>query len=329
MREVAFSIIDLNGKAWPYLLDVDRQIGSILPGLAKATGMPEELNYVLIPQGSNLALDGRRTIAEYRIPPGAQLYLRPLRDALLKQLLDKLYEEARDEIKDRLIDMAKDRLMKIMQLDPAYPDSLHLREQVGFQPQAPIQQNAGRLQQPVRQQMRKRSSAGCVIGGLVGGGALLVVLFIVGALILNGLFNTRTGSGSSSSNNNEPVLGTGDVQITLRWTAPVDLDLHVVDPNGEEIWYNYRYSNSGGNLDVDANAYCSPLMPNPVENVYWPTNGAPWGTYQVYVVYFSTCDYSGTVDYQVTVKLAGQTDQVISGTLRDVSEEQLVISFNH
>src|SRR5690606_2935905 len=35
----------------------------------------------------------------------------------------------------------------------------------------------------------------------------------------------------------EPELGTGDVQITLRWESDADLDLHVTEPNGTEIWY--------------------------------------------------------------------------------------------
>jgi len=71
----------------------------------------------------------------------------------------------------------------------------------------------------------------------------------------------------------EPRLGTGDVQVTLRWNTPVDLDLHVIDPLGEEIYFRYTFSPSGGTLDVDANAGCT--NDTPVENVFWPTGGAP------------------------------------------------------
>ena len=321
MREAAFSIIDLNGKSWPQLLDVDRPVAHLLPNLVDSLGMPRELNYVLIPKWANLPLDSNHTLAEYRIPGGAELFLRPLRDHLLKMLLDKLYDEAKDEIKNRLIDLAKDKLKKILQLDPTYPDPLHLKEQAGILPQPPL--TKGGTQQPqFKSQPRPRSSTGCIIAGVLGGGA---VLLVVGAIVAAVLF--KVFSGNLVGNRDEPVLGTGDVQITLRWDAPVDLDLHVIDPSGEEIWYGNRTSISGGNLDVDANAGCNSMMTNPVENVFWPYGGAPGGQYQVSVVYFTNCGYSGPVSYQVTVKQANHPAQVFNGTVNNVSESQPVTSF--
>ncbi len=85
------------------------------------------------------------------------------------------------------------------------------------------------------------------------------------------------------------VLGSGDVQITLVWDDTNDLDLHVTDPNGEEIFYNHTSSASGGRLDVDANAGCSGTTSSPRENIFWPTGLAPTGTYTVTVVYFKGC----------------------------------------
>ena len=78
-------------------------------------------------------------------------------------------------------------------------------------------------------------------------------------------------------------LGTGDVQVTLRWGGGVDLDLHVIDPSGTEISYSSPTSPSGGQLDTDAQSDCSAC----VENVFWPTGGAPTGEYQVFVVNFT------------------------------------------
>ncbi len=46
----------------------------------------------------------------------------------------------------------------------------------------------------------------------------------------------------------------GDVQLTAAWSTRADVDLHVVDPIGEEIYYNHATSDSGGRLDHDANA---------------------------------------------------------------------------
>ena len=91
-------------------------------------------------------------------------------------------------------------------------------------------------------------------------------------------------------------LGTGDVRVTLTWTGDCDLDLHVVDPTGFEISYGDPSSPSGGQLDVDD-------IPDPgqtgthVENIFWPTGGAPRGSYSAFVrdlggYSSSACDYS-------------------------------------
>ena len=78
--------------------------------------------------------------------------------------------------------------------------------------------------------------------------------------------------------------GYGDVQITLRWTNTADLDLHVLDPNGEEIYWDNDYSSSGGRLDVDdINGYGP-------ENIYWPKNEAPNGNYEVHVHHYPWTD---------------------------------------
>jgi uncharacterized protein YfaP (DUF2135 family) len=123
-----------------------------------------------------------------------------------------------------------------------------------------------------------------------------------------------------------PVLGTGDVQITLRWSGTADLDLHVIDPFGEEIWFGNEFSQSGGELDVDANAGCDDIMSSPVENVYWPTNGAPNGTYQIEVVYYWDCN-SGPTDYEVTIKQDERVYDVIRGTLWEEDETNYVGEF--
>jgi uncharacterized protein YfaP (DUF2135 family) len=41
-------------------------------------------------------------------------------------------------------------------------------------------------------------------------------------------------------------VGTGDVQVTVTWDADSDLDLHVVEPSGEEIFYGHPVSATGG-----------------------------------------------------------------------------------
>jgi hypothetical protein len=110
----------------------------------------------------------------------------------------------------------------------------------------------------------------------------------------------------------------GDVQISLIWFNKNDLDLHCIDPYGFEIYYKEgnRRSPSGGELDVDANGITpdrrdSPLTAEPVENIYWPTGGAPPGTYKVYVNFPKYRPEEGapkTTSYKVSVLHGGKRE---------------------
>ncbi|MBK9181358.1 MAG: hypothetical protein IPM45_17685 [Acidimicrobiales bacterium] len=69
---------------------------------------------------------------------------------------------------------------------------------------------------------------------------------------------------------NQPVFGTGDVQVTLAWSDGADLDLHVVDPGGAETWYGNTTSASSGQLDHDTRPQCGDDNTH-YENIFWPT----------------------------------------------------------
>lgn len=112
-------------------------------------------------------------------------------------------------------------------------------------------------------------------------------------------------------------VGSGDVQVSVAWDAPTDVDLHVTDPSGEEIYFAHKTSASGGTLDLDSNPACSIDNINN-ENVVWPTGTAPSGTYTVQLVYWSACSQPMS-NYTVTVVVAGQAPQVFSGTLVNAS----------
>ncbi|SPE61674.1 hypothetical protein SBV1_740006 [Verrucomicrobia bacterium] len=91
----------------------------------------------------------------------------------------------------------------------------------------------------------------------------------------------------------------GDIQISLYWQNRNDLDLHCIDPKGEEIWFNNKVSSrTGGRLDVDANA-AAPFTSQPVENIFWPMGGAPGGVYEVTVTYYDQHDVMNTTRYIV------------------------------
>ncbi len=108
-------------------------------------------------------------------------------------------------------------------------------------------------------------------------------------------------------------LGTGDVQVTLTWDTHTDVDLHVVDPTGEEIYYGHSESASGGELDHDSNAGCSIDGLN-TENVYWPEGGAPAGEYVVRVDYYSACSVADPTNYTVVVALHHEDYTTYNGT---------------
>lgn len=102
-----------------------------------------------------------------------------------------------------------------------------------------------------------------------------------------------------------PILGTGDVQVTLRWSNTADLDLFVTGPDGDQVYYGSRQSSSGGQLDHDANYPCADATNSPVENVFWPVGGAPTGEYVVEVRYYSECYGEGWTRFTVDVLVDG------------------------
>ena len=80
----------------------------------------------------------------------------------------------------------------------------------------------------------------------------------------------------------------GQIQVTVAWNGSSDIDLHVTDPQGEEIYFGHRQSASGGQLDHDANAACNASQPT-VENVYWSNPNPPRGQYNARVVAYAMC----------------------------------------
>jgi len=102
------------------------------------------------------------------------------------------------------------------------------------------------------------------------------------------------------------IVGTGDVQVTANWNTDADVDLHVVDPTGWEIYWNNRQSPTGGELDLDSNAGCS-IDGVRNENITWGVGEAPQGTYTVRLDYWSSCDVSQT-DYTVLINNGGEVE---------------------
>ena len=131
--------------------------------------------------------------------------------------------------------------------------------------------------------------------------------------------------GSKEGSNKERVQGVevkvGDPQFTLIWDSPADLDLHVVEPGGSEIFWVERRGEQGGELDVDNMKGFGP------ENIYWVEDRdeggkvlhkgqGPTGEYKWFVVHYGG-NHGDPVAarWKVRVKHNGVVE-VFTGTLR-------------
>jgi hypothetical protein len=108
------------------------------------------------------------------------------------------------------------------------------------------------------------------------------------------------------------TVGAGEVQVSVSWDTPTDVDLHVIEPSEEEIYYGARTSATGGELDLDSNAACSLDNVNN-ENITWLDN-APSGSYTVRVDYWANCGIETATNYTVTVRRAGHSPLVFTGS---------------
>ncbi len=112
--------------------------------------------------------------------------------------------------------------------------------------------------------------------------------------------------------------GDGELRFNLEFTNHelVDLDLHVITPNGFEIYYADKEDGLGGMLDVDC--MCGSCVDGPFENVFWAYGGAPDnGVYSVFVEYYASCDFFSETpsDYTLRVLRSGEIVQTWTGTL--------------
>ena len=115
---------------------------------------------------------------------------------------------------------------------------------------------------------------------------------------------------------NIPV-GFGDVQVTVSWDSDADLDLHVADPNGDEVYRRSFVVESGGALDRWAGEFCSADgIRN--EHVVWSGGTPPPGLYEVRVTHDSSCGATET-NYVVSVYNHGTTE-TFSGTFSGPGE---------
>ncbi len=133
-----------------------------------------------------------------------------------------------------------------------------------------------------------------------------------------GSFSLKLGfdDGTGTADNPQPVewyeipfdvvatLG-GDLQFALNWDTQTDVDLHVIGPAGEMIYYGNPVGTAGGTLDLDSNAACA-IDDIQNENIIWETDTAPSGDYQIGVNYWSACGNAGVTNWRLTILERGE-----------------------
>jgi uncharacterized protein YfaP (DUF2135 family) len=98
---------------------------------------------------------------------------------------------------------------------------------------------------------------------------------------------------------------TGALRVSLSWSNFDDLDLHIKESGGYEIYYGNRNvtSPTGGKLDVDMNAGGGHTR-TPVENVTWPRLPR-YGTYVVNVNQFNRREHTNT-GFEIEIEVEGE-----------------------
>lgn len=136
----------------------------------------------------------------------------------------------------------------------------------------------------------------------------------------------KVQSGEFTDCNSRPdIPSTGDVQILLNWDNYNDLDLVCTDPNNETVWFKNKSIASGGKLEIDMNVNY-PDSKTPIENIFWPSGGAPNGTYNVYLVYYRKHIDINETPYKITVKYGDKTE-IFTGKIKSEDNSIPICTF--
>lgn len=105
----------------------------------------------------------------------------------------------------------------------------------------------------------------------------------------------------------------GALRISISWINNDDLDLHVIEPSGEEIYFSHKRSRTNGQLDVDM-TYGGTVENPSVENIFWVNDrDIPKGKIKVNVNQWSN-NQSDNKGYTIEVEYKGQITQFSSKT---------------
>ncbi|MBA2543830.1 MAG: DUF2135 domain-containing protein [Deltaproteobacteria bacterium] len=108
------------------------------------------------------------------------------------------------------------------------------------------------------------------------------VRFLRGVIAKPGADNVRGYAQSRLATLSQEVkMDRADVVVSITWnTDATDVDLHVIEPSGEECFYQHRRTRSGGELTQDVTQGYGPEM--------YVLRKAPVGNYNVFAHYFAS-----------------------------------------
>jgi hypothetical protein len=138
------------------------------------------------------------------------------------------------------------------------------------------------------------------------------VPILIGAAVLGGVGVAVAAGGGGGGGGGTPAttLPSGPYAFRLTWNSADDLDLHVIEPNGTEIYWNNRTSSTGGALDNDV------VCTGGTETIRW-TGTAPRGTYIFWADYGNDeCGLGRTANFTLTVSRGNSVLQTQTGSLR-------------
>lgn len=123
------------------------------------------------------------------------------------------------------------------------------------------------------------------------------------------------------------------LRVLLSWDTPgTDLDLHVISPDGQHVFYGHRVAQNGGALDVDVTTgygpeiYASPAPLHGVYHVYVNYYGGGYGEDDAVSARAITLAQVAVVSQEGTLSEKRQVAQV---PMRNPGELTLVKSFSY
>jgi hypothetical protein len=120
----------------------------------------------------------------------------------------------------------------------------------------------------------------------------------------------------------------GALRISLAWINNDDLDLHVIEPSGEEIYFSHKRSRTNGQLDIDMTYGGTEAKPS-VENIFWVNErDLAKGTYQVNVNQWSV-NQSDNKGYIIQVEYNGQITEFNSKTSPKAGATDKVVTITY